>query len=288
MRVVESGEETSVWCSAYRSAGLSVGLVPTMGALHHGHLALVRQASSECDRVVVSIFVNPTQFGPGEDLSAYPRTLEADLEACRVVGVGLVFVAREHDIYPSGFQTWVNVTELTAPLCGRSRPVHFRGVATVVAQLLHLVEPHRVYFGQKDYQQARVIERLVLDLHFSSAVCIVPTVREADGLALSSRNEYLSPEARCHAVVLHRSLERAEQEILKGERRVSLVREVLHDCLASAPGIRVDYAEVLRAESLTSPPDGALRPGERLVLAVAAYFDETRLIDNRLLVVGDS
>ena len=288
MRVVESCEETIVWCAAYRSAGLSVGLVPTMGALHDGHLALVRQASLECDRVVVSIFVNPIQFGPNEDLSAYPRTLEADLAVCRAAGVDLVFVAREDDIYPSGFQTWVGVTELAAPLCGRSRPIHFRGVATVVAQLLNVVGPHRAYFGQKDYQQARVIERLVLDLHFSSVVCIVPTVREADGLALSSRNNYLSPEARRHAIALHRSLERAAREIQGGERRVTLVREALYESLASTPGVRVDYAEVLRADSLTPPPEDALSPGERLLLAVAAYFDETRLIDNRLLVVGDS
>ena len=286
MRVVRTCEDAGLWCSAYRSAGLSLGLVPTMGALHEGHLALVRRAVAECDRVAVSLFVNPTQFGPNEDLTEYPRTLEADLEACRSAGVALAFVAQDADMYPSGFQTWVQVTELTQPLCGRSRSVHFRGVATVVTQLLQVVAPHRAYFGQKDYQQAQVITRLVADLHFPTVVSVVPTVREADGLALSSRNRNLSPSARRDAVALDRALARAEKEIQGGERRASRVQRVLHEFLASTVGIEVDYAEVLVADSLTPPAGDALRPGDRIVLAVAASFGATRLIDNRLVEVG--
>ena len=281
MRVVRTSAEAAFRADRWRAAGLSTGFVPTMGALHEGHAKLLRVARGECDRVSASIFVNPTQFAQGEDLGKYPRTQEKDLETCARAGVDFVFVAEAHDIYPEGFQTWVTVEELTQPLCGRSRPGHFRGVTTVVAALLSIVRPHRAYFGLKDYQQARVIERMVRDLHLGTEIRPVETVREPDGLAMSSRNAYLDPAARGVAPRIHRALSAAREAVLRGETRVSEIRGILARALAPGEDLEIEYADVRSAATLEEFSDGkARRSPDGILLAVAARVGGTRLIDN--------
>jgi pantoate--beta-alanine ligase len=287
MRAIERLAETAERCDRYRAAALSVGFVPTLGALHDGHVSLFRRAKSECDRVAVSIFVNPTQFGPGEDLAAYPRPREADLAACREAGVDLVFLGAAGEMYPAGFQTWVTVDELSRPLCGASRPVHFRGVATVVTQLLSIVRPHRAYFGQKDYQQSLVVRRLALDLHLGAEIRVLPTVREADGLAMSSRNRYLDAGARRVAPRIARALAGARELILGGEEHVEAVVARLRSDLEREGGLRIDYAEVLEAATLRAFEGGLLRRGPGgIVVAVAAHVGGARLIDNVVIAPG--
>ena len=281
MHVFKALDAASHWGERCRIAGLSLGCVPTMGALHEGHLSLVRAARRECDRVLVTIFVNPTQFGPGEDFDAYPRTLESDLAACREAGVDAVFAGLAADMYPEGFQTWVTVENVTQPLCGVSRPRHFRGVATVVTQLLVSLGPHRAYFGQKDYQQTLVVRRMTSDLHLPTTIRVCETVRESDGLALSSRNQYLSATARRRAPEIYTALRAVRQRIESGERNVENIRDVLHGTLPHGDGVRLDYAEVLAADSLEPFASGTLEPGNVLV-AVALFFGDTRLIDNVL------
>jgi pantoate--beta-alanine ligase len=270
----------------YRAASLSVGLVPTMGALHAGHLSLIACARGECDRVVVSIFVNPTQFSPGEDLASYPRPLEADLEACRRSGVDLVFCGAAADLYPEGFQTWVNLEDLTKPLCGEHRPGHFRGVATVVTQLLSVVKPQRAYFGKKDYQQCLVVERLVRDLHIDTEVRLVETVREPDGLAMSSRNAFLGAKERQAAARLYRALMAARDAIEGGEDSVEKLVACMRRELVPGDDLHLDYAEARDAETLAAFADGRLpRRGNHVLLAVAARLGGVRLIDNIVVKV---
>ncbi len=284
MKVVESLEEITRLCDRYRAAGLSVGLIPTMGALHEGHVSLFRRAREECDRVVASIFVNPTQFGPGEDLASYPRPREADAGACRGAGVDLLFFARAEEMYPEGFQTWVTVEELARPLCGASRPVHFRGVSTVVTQLLSAVKPHRAYFGQKDYQQCLVVRRLAKDLHLGAEIRILSTVREADGLAMSSRNAYLDAASRRVASRIQRALARARDLVLAGEGSVDRIVTHLRAELEAGGGLRIDYVEVRDASTLRELEEGWLRRGSGgVVIAVAAFVGGARLIDNVLI-----
>ena len=265
-----------------RRRGLTVGLVPTMGALHAGHASLIRAARAETGFVVVSIFVNPTQFGPNEDFNRYPRPLEQDLEACGREGVDLAFVPAAAAVYPPGFRTFVEVHGFQDVLCGASRPGHFRGVATVVLKLFNIVQPDVAYFGQKDAQQARLIRQMVRDLDVPVEVRICPIVRAPDGLALSSRNEYLDPEQRRHATVLHRALAEARARVESGERDAAAVRRALAERLASAPGAVVDYATVVDYDTL--------QPVERLrgqvLIAVAVKFGGTRLIDNVIVEVG--
>ncbi len=281
MKILEGLEETGFLCDRYRAAGLSIGFVPTMGALHEGHESLVRQARLECDKAVVSIFVNPTQFGPGEDFTAYPRPRELDTEACRRSGADLLFFARASEIYPEGFQTWVTVEELTRPLCGQSRPVHFRGVATVVTQLLSIVKPHRAYFGQKDYQQCQVVWRLSRDLHLDAEIRVCPTIREADGLARSSRNQYLDSHARHVAPRIHRALQAGAELIASGERGVGKVVERMTEILEPGADLRIDYVEARDSETLREIEGGQMRPGLKgVLLAVAAHVGKARLIDN--------
>jgi pantoate--beta-alanine ligase len=264
-----------------RRRGLTVGLVPTMGALHEGHASLIRAARAQTGFVVVSIFVNPTQFGPNEDFSRYPRPLEQDLEACGREGVDLAFVPEPATVYPPGFRTFVEVHGLQDVLCGASRPGHFRGVATVVLKLFNTVQPDVAYFGQKDAQQARIIRQMVRDLDVPVEVRVCPIVRAADGLALSSRNQYLDPEQRRHATVLHRALAEARARVEGGERDAAAVRRALAERLASTPGAVVDYAAVVDYDTL--------QPVERLrgqvLIAVAVKFGGTRLIDNVLVEV---
>ena len=270
--------------AAARARGQTVGLVPTMGALHEGHASLIRLARRECGFVVVSIFVNPTQFGPNEDFARYPRTLPEDQALCEREGADLVFAPEPATIYPPGFRTYVEVTELGDVLCGPSRPGHFRGVATVVLKLLNIVQPDRAYFGQKDAQQARIIRQMVRDLDVPTEIVVAPTVREPDGLALSSRNRYLAPAERRHETVLYEALQDVRRRVEAGERDAVALRRLLAERIRATPGAQLDYAEVVDADTL--------RPVERLtgpaLAALAVKFGATRLIDNmELLVSGE-
>lgn len=253
-----------------------LGLVPTMGFLHDGHLSLIRAAREDCASVAVSIFVNPTQFGPQEDLAAYPRDFERDLALLNGEGVDLVWTPTSDEMYPAGFQTWITVEHLSAPLEGAHRPGHFRGVATVVAKLLNAFQPSRAYFGQKDAQQARVIARMVRDLNFPTEVVICPTVREADGLAMSSRNTYLSPAEREAATVLYRALLAAERAFQAGERRAENLRRAMQEILDREPLADTEYVSVADPASLRELSGEV----DRALLSMAVDIGSTRLIDN--------
>jgi pantoate--beta-alanine ligase len=255
----------------------SLGFVPTMGYLHRGHLALVRQAKAECDHVVVSIFVNPTQFGPHEDLARYPRDLPHDLELLSAEGVDLVFAPTVEEMYPPVFRTYVDVEEVTVPLEGARRPGHFRGVATVVCKLFNIVGADRAYFGQKDAQQTVVIKQMVRDLNIPIEIVVAPTVREVDGVALSSRNVYLSPEQRAAAPVLYYALQRVVALYQQGERDAGILRDAMQQTLAREPLARVDYVSVADLNSLQEI-EGSITAGALVSLAV--YFGAARLIDN--------
>jgi pantoate--beta-alanine ligase len=274
--VVATIAEVRAAVKAARAAGKTVGLVPTMGALHEGHAALIRAARARSGYVVVSIFVNPTQFAPTEDFEKYPRTLDADRRVCADSGADLIFAPAVCEMYPERSVTFVEVKELDAPLCGASRPGHFRGVATVVLKLFNIVGPDASHFGAKDFQQARIIEQMVRDLNVPVEVVVEPTVREADGLALSSRNRYLSAEERALAPRIFRALNAARERARAGEIDVARLESALHADLESIPGTRVDYARIVDAATLR--PLGRLdRPA---VAAVAVYLGTTRLIDN--------
>jgi pantoate--beta-alanine ligase len=268
-----------------RCSGLPrpLGLVPTMGALHAGHLSLVRQARAECASVGVSIFVNPTQFGPQEDLAAYPRDLARDLALLEPEGVDVVWTPRLEAVYPPGFQTWVSVEEVSRPLEGVHRPGHFRGVTTVVAKLLHAFEPDRAYFGQKDAQQAAVIRRMTRDLDFPIEIVVCPTVREPDGLAMSSRNAYLGPQERQAATVLFRALQSVEHAFGRGERDAGALRKLAADTLATEPLARVQYVSVADLETLQEIEG----PTERALVSMAVFVGKTRLIDNLVIGAGE-
>jgi pantoate--beta-alanine ligase len=295
MRICGTSEEMRGACRELRAgaAGLSaagegaLGLVPTMGALHAGHMSLVEAARRECDVVAASIFVNPTQFGPGEDFAAYPRTFDDDCAKLEASGVAVVFAPAAETMYPAGTTTFVDVGELGERLDGASRPGHFRGVATIVARLFNIVGPDRAYFGQKDAAQAAVLRRMVRDLNLGVEVRVCPIVREADGLAMSSRNAYLSAEERARALVLRRALDAAEETVRAGERNASAVRAAMLAYFSDfadpqGEGLRLDYAEVVDAESLL--PVSEVRAGD--LVAVAAWVGRTRLIDKFLVGVG--
>lgn len=281
MEIFSRVEPLRAYLREQRSRGASIGLVPTMGYFHEGHLSLMRAARQDNDVVVVSLFVNPTQFGPGEDLERYPRDPQRDQRLAAEVGVDAIFAPTPEEMYPSGYATYVEVEKLSQGLCGQSRPGHFRGVATVVSKLFNIVQPDRAYFGQKDFQQQVIIRRMVRDLNFPLTVVTVPTVREPDGLAMSSRNAYLSPEERKSALALIRSLKEGETLIKSGERRAQRVRQAVAAVLGSDPRVRIDYVEVRDPENLepVSTIKGAV------LLAVAAFVGSTRLIDN-LVVEG--
>lgn len=266
-----------------RSPGLMLGLVPTMGALHAGHASLIALARRECDLVAVSIFVNPTQFGPSEDFSRYPRALEADREVCAQFGADLIFTPSADEIYTPGYRTYVEVTGLQDVLEGASRPGHFRGVATVVLKLFNIVQPDRAYFGQKDALQLRVIEQMVGDLNVGVELRVGPTVREPDGLALSSRNRYLDPPRRAQATVLYRALKMVENRVAAGERDAQTLRAEMERLIRETPDVDLDYAAIVDGDSFT--PIESLRG--RVLVAVAARVGSTRLIDNVPLHVSD-
>ena len=260
-------------------APVTVGLVPTMGALHEGHASLIRRARQETDFVVVSIFVNPTQFGPQEDLARYPRPFDRDVEICEHEGVDLVFHPTPVVVYPPQFSTYVEVHGLQDVLEGASRPGHFRGVATVVLKLLNIVQPDVTYFGQKDAQQFRIIEQMLADLNLAFELRMCPTVRESDGLALSSRNSYLDPAQRRSASVINQALEDVRGQIDAGERHAEPLIDRARSRIAAAPGARIDYVAVV--DFVTFQPIGLLRG--RVLVAVAVFFGQTRLIDNLLI-----
>ncbi len=262
-----------------RREGKRLGFVPTMGALHEGHLSLVRAARAQCDVVAVSIFVNPLQFGPKEDLAKYPRPFERDSELLKKEGVDFLFAPAAEEMYPGGAVTYVIVESLSDKLCGRSRPGHFRGVTTVVAKLFHIVEPDSAFFGQKDAAQAAIIRRMVSDLNMPVEIAVRPIVREPDGLAMSSRNAYLKPDERKSALILHRALTEVKNQFDQGQRRGAALIESGKQVLAQEPAVRLDYLEIVDPDTL-DPMEAITRPA---LVAVAGFAGTTRLIDNVLL-----
>ena len=283
MILCKTVEELRSEIASAKAAGKTIGLVPTMGALHEGHASLVKAANQENDVVVVSVFVNPTQFGPTEDLDSYPRTLDADCKLAEAQGADIVFAPSPKEMYPSEDMTWVEVTgDVTKVLCGRSRPIHFRGVTTVVSKLFNLAQPDRAYFGQKDAQQVQVLKRMVKDLFFNLQLRIMPIVREADGLAKSSRNTYLSAEERQAGLILSRSLKHAQELFAAGERDPQKLAAATTAMIKTEPMADIDYVEIYQMPDLNecqSPMQG-----ENL-LALAVRFGTTRLIDNTILEV---
>jgi pantoate--beta-alanine ligase len=279
VRILKTIAETRNLSRELCHAGNTLGLVPTMGALHEGHLALVHAAQVSCDRVAVSIFVNPAQFGPNEDFARYPRTFAEDCRMLETAGIEFVFAPTVEEIYPPGAAAFVDVGEVGDRLDGASRPGHFRGVATIVAKLFHIVEPDRAFFGQKDAAQVAVLQKMVRDLDFALELIVCPTVREPDGLALSSRNRYLNPNQRRQALVLSRSLDRIRQLVQEGEYESrTLIAEALR-IFALEPAVRLDYFAIVDPQTLLDVPD--VRSGA--LAAVAAFVGQTRLIDNFLL-----
>jgi pantoate--beta-alanine ligase len=281
MIVVADPKEMTSMALAERQEGKTVGCVPTMGALHEGHLSLVRAARRDCDIVIVTIFVNPTQFGPSEDINEYPKPFDDDVAACEEEGVDYVFAPPVDAMYPEGSTTWVNVEGLTERLCGASRPGHFRGVTTVVAKLFNITQPDRAYFGEKDYQQMVVLKQMVADLDFPVEIVAMPIVREPDGLALSSRNKYLSREERNDALALRKSLDLATSLFEAGERSAKTIVDEMTTKIESASTARVDYVSIVDAATL----EAVDRIGNSVLVAVAVYVGATRLIDNTVLNV---
>ncbi len=279
MRIIRDVREMQAASRAARVQGSTIGFVPTMGALHAGHLSLVQQARKRASLVVVSIFVNPLQFGPSEDFAKYPRTLEADCAKLEAEGVDIVFAPPVEQMYPAGATTIVYVEGLSEMLDGRSRPGHFKGVSTVVAKLFHIVQPDYAIFGQKDAAQVAVLRRMVRDLDMDLELVVAPIVRESDGLALSSRNAYLTTDERRQALVLHRALERVTAHAKSGEISAANLRKVALSVLAAEPAAKLDYCEIVDPETLEAVEDVS----RGVLVAVAASFGKTRLIDNLVL-----
>ena len=259
-----------------RAGGRILGFVPTMGALHEGHTSLLARAKKECSPLIASIFVNPKQFGPNEDFAKYPRAFESDSEKLKQAGVDVLFAPEAAELYPKNFSTYVHVEGLSERLEGRSRPGHFRGVATVVMKLLQIVQPHRAYFGRKDAQQARLITQMARDLDLDSEIVVCPIVREPDGLALSSRNVYLNPDERQAATVLYRALEAAKDELARGVRNAPQLKDVVQRTLSKETLANVDYAEIVDAQSF----EPIVRINKACYVLLAVFFGKTRLIDN--------
>jgi pantoate--beta-alanine ligase len=267
------------YARASRAEGLVIGLVPTMGALHDGHIALAAQARNECSRVIASVFVNPKQFGPKEDFKKYPRDLEKDAKILGDAGVDVLFAPEVSDVYPDGFRTYVNVEGISERLEGRSRPGHFRGVSTVVLKLFEIVQPHFAYFGRKDAQQVRIIGEMVRDLNLDAEIVVCPVVREADGLALSSRNAYLSTAERKAALVLHRALDAARDELSAGVRDAMQLQTVMRKIIEAEPLATLDYAEIVSADTF----EPVVRVARACYAVLAVFIGKTRLIDNLLI-----
>jgi len=276
MRIIRSIKVMQDYSGAEKNKGKKIGFVPTMGALHQGHLSLIRQARKENDLVVVSIFVNPTQFGPKEDFKKYPRNLQKDALLCKKNGVDIIFSPSSKQMYPSGYKTYVNVQDLSCGLCARSRPGHFQGVTTVVTKLFNIVSPTNAYFGHKDAQQAAIINRMALDLNLPVKVRVSPTIREKDGLAFSSRNLYLSQQERKEAVVLSESLKLARELIKAGEKKSAVIVAAMRKLITAGRSAKIDYICIVDAKTLKPVP---AIPGKCLI-ALAVWIGKTRLIDN--------
>lgn len=276
MKIVNTPAEVRTQVKAWRKEGLTVGLVPTMGYLHEGHKSLIDRAVAENDRVVVSIFVNPIQFGPTEDLESYPRDLEADAKLCEGAGASLIFAPQPSDMYADNFSTYVNTSGVSAELCGKSRPTHFRGVCTVVNKLFNIAAPDRAYFGQKDAQQLAVIRRMVRDLNMDLEIVGCPIIREDDGLAKSSRNTYLSTEERQAALVLSRAINAGKAMVEGGEKDGEKILDEMKKIIEAEPMARIDYVEMVAWDSIEvhHVVDGPV------LVAMAVYIGKTRLIDN--------
>jgi len=279
MKLIESVAEMQHIALKTRGEGKSIALVPTMGYLHAGHASLMHGGRSQCDLLVASIFVNPAQFGAGEDFNSYPRDLERDMTIAAAAGVDLIFAPKASDMYPAGYQTWVDVETLTLPLCGASRPGHFRGVTTVVCKLFTIVQPNVAFFGLKDYQQLAVIRRMTADLNLPVEIVGMPIVREADGLAMSSRNSYLSPENRAKALCLSRAIRTARAAYLGGERDVASLDRIAREQIAAVDGAQIDYLEFRHGASLELQQQA----DDNTLLALAVKIGSTRLIDNCIL-----
>ncbi len=282
MEIVKPIENARRIIAAAKSAGKKIGLVPTMGALHEGHFSLIRAAKKQTDFVAVSIFVNPTQFGPGEDLAKYPRPFDADVKACKELGVDVVFAPTDKEMYPDKNITWVNVEKLGETLCGKSRPGHFRGVAAVCAKLFNIVQPDIAFFGQKDAQQVIIIERMVADLNMPLKIVICPTIREKDGLAMSSRNKYISAGERKDAALLYASLQEAQMLIGGGMRKSSEIVGEMEKILKISKQLKIEYISIVNAKTL----DELDKIKGEILIAVAAKLGDARLIDNIMLDVG--
>lgn len=276
IQIATTVNEVREQVKAWKKEGLSVALVPTMGYLHEGHQSLIKRAVEENDRVVVSIFVNPMQFGPTEDLDSYPRDLEKDSALCEATGANLIFHPEPEEMYTDGFCSYVDMSVLTEELCGLSRPVHFRGVCTVVSKLFHIVTPDRAYFGQKDAQQLAVIKRMVLDLNMDIEVIGCPIVREADGLAKSSRNTYLSAEERKAALILSKTIKLGEKMVADGEKDAATILDAMKKKIETEPLAKIDYVKIVDALTMQQIPT-IDRP---ILCAMAVYIGKTRLIDN--------
>jgi len=276
MKVAKTIESVRRLVKAARIAGKKIGFVPTMGALHIGHISLIEAARKDCDFVVVSIFVNPTQFGPGEDFKKYPRPIKADLKVCRKAGVDAVFAPTSREMYPAEILTLVNVKKLSEPLCGKFRPGHFRGVATVCAKLFNIVLPDIAYFGQKDAQQAIIIKRMVADLNMPLKIIVCPTVREKNGLAMSSRNQYLTAQQRKNAAHIYKSLQKCRRMIKQGGRDTKKIIAEMRKILKQIPSVEIQYISIVDAETLQNID----KVTGKVIAAVAVKVGSTRLIDN--------
>jgi pantoate--beta-alanine ligase len=285
MNVAVTVDEVRAQVKAWKKEGKTVGLVPTMGYLHEGHESLIKRAVAENDKVVVSVFVNPMQFGPTEDLASYPRDFEADSKLCEAAGAALIFHPEPEEMYKDGFCSFVDMTGLTNALCGLSRPVHFRGVCTVVNKLFNIVTPDRAYFGEKDAQQLAVIKRMVIDLNMDIEIVGCPIIREEDGLAKSSRNTYLSPESRKNAVILSRSILLGKKMIENGERNPEVVKEAMRDLINTMPNMDIDYVEIVDNRTMQSVEK---IEGEILCAIAVNVNGEARLIDNVHLKVSSA
>lgn len=278
MKIVHTVDEVRAEVKAWRQEGLSVGLVPTMGYLHEGHKSLIDRAVAENDRTVVSVFVNPMQFGPTEDLESYPRDLNRDAALCEAAGAALIFNPEPENMYAPDFSSFIDMNTLTKGLCGKTRPIHFRGVCTVVGKLFNIVQPDKAYFGQKDAQQLAVIRHMVNDLNFNLEIVGCPIIREADGLAKSSRNTYLNPEERQAALILSKSLNKGEELIRAGEKNAEVIKKAIVDMIETEPLARIDYVELVDWNTLE-----LVEMIEGPVLnAIAVYIGKTRLIDNHI------
>ncbi len=281
MKIIKNIKEMQATSEKIRTEGKKIVLVPTMGYLHNGHLSLIRQGKEHGDVAIMSLFVNPTQFAPNEDFEKYPRNFEKDCFSAEKSGCDILFAPEASEMYPSDYASFINIGGITKKFEGAFRPNHFKGVATVVAKLFNATKPHFAIFGQKDYQQSLVVKRLAEDLNFDLTIIVAPTVREADGLAMSSRNVYLSPEERSKATILFTAMEEAIEAIQAGERRRKVINAIMHNHLRKLPEIKIDYASAADASNFDEPEEFV--QGQLIVLLLAVYLGKTRLIDNALV-----